>query len=260
MVSAFLFSGRSPFRLDKIPLKGSLTKALVKRMAPQPVFSMSDDSFFREVNEELRQDQARALWDRYGPAFLGLAVAVVLATAAYVGWQYWQETKANKSGDDFSAALQLANSGKSDEALAALDNLEKDGYGAYPLLARMRAGTVLFEKGDFDGAVKQFDEVAADTSIPEAVRDMARLRAALILVDKGTYDDVSKRVESLTSDTNTLRHSAREALGLSAWKAGKAKDALALFDQISSDDGAPRNVRQRATLMAELIRGSGDAS
>ena len=39
-----------------------------------------------------------------------------------------------------------------------------------------------------------------------------------------------------------------------------AKDALALFDQIASDDGAPRNVRQRATLMSELIRGSGDAS
>lgn len=221
---------------------------------------MSDDSFFREVNEEIRQDQARALWDRFGPAFIVVAVAVVLATAAYVGWEYWVETKANKSGDDFSAALQLANSGKSDEALTALEALEKDGYGAYPVLARMRAATVLFEKGDAAGAVKEFDEVSADTAIPQSLRDMSRLRAALILVDTGSYEDVSSRVEPLTDDTNTLRHSAREALGLSAWKGGKAKDALALFDQIASDDGAPRNVRQRATLMSELIRGSGDAS
>ena len=43
---------------------------------------MSDDSFIREVNEELRQDQAKALWDRYGPIVLGIAVAVVLATAS----------------------------------------------------------------------------------------------------------------------------------------------------------------------------------
>ncbi len=221
---------------------------------------MSDDSFFREVNEEIRQEQARALWDRFGPAFIVVAVAVVLATAAYVGWEYWVETKANKSGDDFSAALQLANSGKSDEALAALDALEKDGYGAYPVLARMRAATVLFEKGDAPGAVKEFDEVSNDSAIPQSLRDMSRLRAALILVDTGSYEDVSSRVEPLTNDTNTLRHSAREALGLSAWKSGKAKDALALFDQIASDDGAPRNVRQRATLMSELIRGSGDAS
>lgn len=221
---------------------------------------MSDDSFFREVNEELRQDQAKALWNRYGPAFIGLAVAVVLATAAFVGWEYWVETRANKSGDDFSAALQLANSGKNDEALAALDALEKDGYGAYPLLARMRAATVLKQKGDVAGAVKEFDEVSADGSIPDAIRDMARLRSALILVDTGPYEEVSKRVETLTSDTNMLRHSAREALGLSAWKAGKAKDAISLFEQIADDDSAPRNLRQRATLMSELIRGSGDAS
>jgi len=219
-----------------------------------------DDSFIREVNEELRQDRARALWDRFGPAFIGLAVAVVLATAAFVGWEYWVESQANKSGDEFSAALQLANSGKNDEALAALAALEKDGYGAYPLLARMRAATVLGQKGDFTGAVKEFDEVSGDGSIPHAIRDMARLRAALILVDNGTYEDVSARVEPLTADTNTLRHSAREALGLAAWKSGKAKDAIALFDQIASDDGAPRNLRQRATLMSELIRGSGDAS
>jgi hypothetical protein len=221
---------------------------------------MSDDSFFREVNEELRRDQAKALWERFGPAVIGLAVAVVLGTAAYVGWEYWVETRANKSGDDFSAALQLANSGKSDEALAAFDALEKDGYGAYPVLARMRAATVLFEKGDFAGAVKEFDEVANDSSIPGSIRDLARLRAALILVDNGSYDEVSARAEPLIADTNTMRHSAREALGLSAWKAGKTKDALALFDQIASDDGAPRNLRQRATLMSELIRGSGAAS
>ena len=156
---------------------------------------MSDDSFIREVNEELRQDQAKALWDRYGPAFIGLALLVVLATAAYVGWQYWTESKANKSGDDFSAALLLANGGKNDDALAALDALEKNGYGAYPLLARMRAATVLFQKGDFTGAVAGFDEVSNDNSIPQALRDMARLRAALILVDKGSYADVSSHAE-----------------------------------------------------------------
>ena len=221
---------------------------------------MSDDSFIREVNEELRKDQAKALWDRYGPIALVVAVLVVLGTAAFVGYEYWVETRANRSGDDFSQALQLANEGKNDEALGALQALEADGYGAYPILARMRAATVLAAKGDFKGAVAGFDEVSNDNSIPEALRDMARLRAALILVDKGSYADVSSRAEQLTNDTNTLRHSAREALGLSAWKEGRSADALKLFDQISSDDGASRNARQRATLLAELIRGSGAAS
>ncbi|MDP3896225.1 MAG: tetratricopeptide repeat protein [Mesorhizobium sp.] len=221
---------------------------------------MSDDSFIREVNEEMRQDQARAIWDRYGPMLIGVAVLVVLLTGAWVGYDYWTKSRANASGDRFSQALKLANEGKNDEAITALSALEKDGHGAYPLLARMRAATVLADKGDFDGAVKAFDAVAADGSIPGAIRDMARLRAALLLVDHGSQADVAARVELLTADTNPLRHSAREALALSAWKEGKPADALPLFDQISADAGAPRNVRERATLMSDLIRGSGDAS
>jgi hypothetical protein len=221
---------------------------------------MSDDSFIREVNEELRQDQAKALWDRYGMYALGIALVVVLATAAYVAYDYWERGRANASGDAFSQALTLANQGKTDEALAAMEALEKDGYGAYPLLARMRAATVLIDKGDFAGAVAAFDAVADDNSIPDAIRDMARLRAGYVLVDHGTYADVSRHVEVLANDTNPLRNSAREALGLAAWKEGRMDDALKLFQQISADPQAPRNTRQRAAMMAELIHSSGDAS
>jgi hypothetical protein len=48
---------------------------------------MSDDSFIREVNEEIRREQAQALWDRFGPALLGIAILIVLGTAAVVGYR-----------------------------------------------------------------------------------------------------------------------------------------------------------------------------
>jgi hypothetical protein len=221
---------------------------------------MADDNFIREVNEEIRKEQVKALWDRYGAAVVAAVVLILLGTAAYVGYRYWDETRANHSGDAYSQALALADSGKGEEALAAFTQLEKDGYGAYPLLARMRAATVKADSGDVAAAVQDFDAVAADNAIPSILRDMARLRAALLLVDHGSFADVSSRVEALTSDTTPLRHSAREALGLAAWKDGKSADALKLFDQIVADEAAPRGVRERATMMAGLIRGSGAAS
>ena len=48
---------------------------------------MADDSFIREVNEELRKEQAKAVWNRFGPLMIGIAILVVLATAAYVGYR-----------------------------------------------------------------------------------------------------------------------------------------------------------------------------
>lgn len=221
---------------------------------------MSDDSFFREVDSELRQDQAKALWDRFGSYIIGGAIAIVVGTAAFVAWDHWTTNKANASGDIYLQALAQAREGKTDEAKASLEKLEAEGYGAYPVLARLRTATLLSQSGDFKGAVAGFDAVAADTSVPTSIREMARLRAAFVLVDHGTYAEVAQRVEPLTADTNALRHSAREALALSAWKEGRAADAATLFDQITEDEATPMNLRRRAEMMSELIRGSGSAS
>ncbi len=219
---------------------------------------MSDDTFIREVNEEIRREQAQAIWDRYGPAAIVIAVLIVLGTAAWVAYDYWDSSRANAAGDKFSQALVLANGGKADEALAALKELEDNGYGAYPLLARMRAATVLADKGDFAGAVTGFDAVAADSSIPVAIRDMARLRAAFVLIDNGSYQDVATRAEPLAADTNPLRFSAREAIGPVRLEGGQSRSTRSSSSTRSPPIRACRaTLRDRARLLAELIRGSG---
>lgn len=220
---------------------------------------MSDDSFIREVNEEFRQDQAKALLRKYGAYALAAAVGLVLVVGAWLAYDYWRAYRAGLSGDDIARATVLAREGKNDEALAAYRAVIADGHGAYPVLARMGIGAVLARTGDTAGAVAEFDAVSANGSLPQALRDTASLRAAFILVDSGSYADVAARVEGLTADTNAMRHSAREALGLAAWKEGRAADALGFFEEIENDQGAPANIRRRAALMSELIQGSGVA-
>lgn len=218
---------------------------------------MSDDSFIREVEEELRSDRLQNIWKRYGPFVIGAAVAIVLATAGYRAWEYYTDSRASTSGDRFLAALNEADEGNTEAALAELRALEQDGYGAYPVLARMRAATVLQQQGDTAGAVAAFDAVAADGSAPDAIRDIARIRAAYILVDSGSASEVAQRAEPLASDNHPMRHAAREALGLAAWKAERLADARTLFQQILDDPAAPRNTMQRASLMLDLITATG---
>jgi hypothetical protein len=221
---------------------------------------MADDSFIREVDEELRQDQMKAFWQRYGKVLIGVAVLVVLGTAGWNGYRYWIETEANSSGDQFIEALDLAKAGNQEDASKKHAELERDGFGAYPALARLRQASLDAEAGKTDQAVSGFDAASNDHALPQSLRDLASLRAAYLLIDSGSYDDVAKRAETLTAEGNPMRFSAQEALGLAAWKAGKFADALKIFDAINGEAQTPANLRHRANLMAELIRGSGKAS
>lgn len=221
---------------------------------------MSDDSFFREVNEELRSERLRTFWARYGWMIIAGFILIVVATAAWRGYEYWQSRQAAASGDAFLQALTLANEGQAEEALAALETLQNEGHGAYPVLARMRAATLQAESGDVDAAIAAFREIGEDGAAPQAVREVAQVRAAYLLVDHGSYDDVLAAVGPLATDDHALRHSARETLGLAAWKAGDLETAGDWFDQIASDEDAPVGFSQRAEIMLDLIAAaSGEA-
>jgi hypothetical protein len=214
----------------------------------------NNDLFVREVDDEIRQDQLKSLWRRFGPILIAAAVLIVAGVGGWRGYQYWNENRANVSGDRFLAALDQARDGNTAEALKSLETLQADGTGAYPLLAKLRAAGILAET-DAKAAVAAFDAVAADGSVAQPLRDIARLRAAYLLVDHGTYDEVAARAEPLSADGNAMRHSAREALGLAAWKAGNIDNARLLFEQIANDAQAPDGLAQRVQVMLSLISG-----
>ncbi|APO75605.1 hypothetical protein AM571_CH02800 [Rhizobium etli 8C-3] len=221
--------------------------------------AFNDDSFIREVNEELRSDQMKGAWRRFGRYVIAIAVLIVVGTAGKVAFDYWDDNRSSGTGDQFLAAMKLADENKSDEALAALATLEKEGHGAYPVLARMRAASVRAQKGDNAAAISDFEAIGKDQSVPEAVRDAARMRAGWLLIENGTYEQVSGAVEDMAIPANAFRHSAREALGLAAYKAGNMAQARQWYQAIADDAASPRNIANRAQIMLDNITASGKA-
>lgn len=222
--------------------------------------AFNDDSFIREVNEELRSDQFRTAWQRYGRYVIALAAVIVIGTAGERIYAYWQTSQASASGDAFLAANDLAKANKPDEAMAALSQLEKDGFASYPVLARLRAAALKAEKGDAAGAIADYAVIAKDSAIPAAIQDVARLRGAWLMVDTGTYEQVSAEAETLTATTNPMRHSAREVLGLTAYRLGDYKRARDWFQAIADDPESPRNIARRAQMLLDVIAASGKAA
>jgi hypothetical protein len=208
---------------------------------------------FREVDEDLRREQLKKLWDRYGSYVIALAILIVVATAGYRFWQYWQDSQAQASGDRFVAALKLGDQGKHNEAIAALTDLTRNGSGGYPVLAGFRAAAEKAAADDTKGAVAEYDAIAASGGAPGLIRDLARLRAALLLAESASVAELTTRIGDLAETGNGWRHTAREILGLAAFRENDLATARKYFGEITADKETPSGLRQRAQLILAVI-------
>lgn len=221
---------------------------------------MSESDFIREVDEELRDEQLKKAWDRFGPIVIGIALLIVLATAANKGWDYWKESQAAQSGDAFLAALALSDEGKSAEALVAFEVLQKEGTGGYPVLAKMRLAGEAAKEGKIDEAISQFNALASDSAVDKNIQDLARLRAASLQLDQGLFDEVILQLSSLM-DESAFRHSAREFVMLGYLEKTEFDKAMPIAERIVQDAESPAPLRQRAEVYVSYIRSQiGDVS
>jgi hypothetical protein len=211
---------------------------------------LSDESLFREVDEEVRQEQFKKLWDRYGNLIIAACLVVIVGVAGFEGWKFWQKRQAEAAGDAFYSAVTLAGTGKADEALKQFQSI---GHPGYAVLGRIRQASVLAAQGSTEQGVQLYDSVAADNSADATLRDLARLRAAAVLADSASIADLETRLNPLTAAGNPWRHMARELLAAAHWRNKDYANADKIVQDILADLETPANMRQRAQMLAELL-------
>ena len=119
---------------------------------------------FNEIDEDLRREQLKKIWDRYSVLIIAAAVLVIAAVGGWRGYQYLQAQKAAVAGSAFEAAANLADQNKSAEAEEAFTKLAATAPASYRSLSRLRAAAEA-GKRDPKAAVKLYDEIAADGTV-----------------------------------------------------------------------------------------------
>jgi hypothetical protein len=211
---------------------------------------VTDESLIREVDEEVRQDEYKKIWGRHGNTLIAAIAAVVLGVAGFEGWKYYQRTQAEMASVVYFDAVQKANDGKYDDALAALAAVKHPGYEQ---LAKFREAAVVAEKGDAAKAIAAYDAIVADTGTDVVLADLARIRQGYLLVDTATPDELLTKLGMFDKEGNAWRHAAREIFGLAAYRVKDFSMADRYMNAIYADPEAPQAMKQRAQVLVQLI-------
>ena len=207
---------------------------------------------FDEVDEDVRRDQLKKIWDQYSIYIVGGAFLIIAAVGGWRGYAYLEAKKAAEAGAAFDKASELSDQNKHTEAEAAFADLAAKAPSGYRVLARLRVAAEAASR-DPQAAAKLYDDIAADRSVGAPEQDLARVRAAGLLLETSAYADMLQRLEPATVPGATFRHTARELLALSAWRANDTAAARQWLDVIANDGETPASLRSRAEALQALL-------
>lgn len=212
-----------------------------------------NDSFLREVNEEVRREQLMKLWERFGTVIIAGVVLLIGGVAVYKWNESRRIAEEQRTGARFEAASRLAAERKTDDAMAAFAAIAKDGPAGYGALARVRIAGEHAKAGRTAEALSAYEALSADTATDQLLRDFAALQAAMLRLDHADWTEMKNRLTPLVGEQGAWRAQAREILGLAALKAGQSEEATKLFEQILGDRAATGGLSRRAQEMLAVL-------
>ncbi len=215
--------------------------------------SEDEKLLLRQIEEEVRREQYLKLWKQYGVYLVGGVVAMVVAIGGWQWYTAYQLQRAQTAGAQFSEALARFDADKKEDGLKGLEQIAKEGSPAYAVLAKLRLAGEHREAGAPDKALALYQEVAKNSSVDRYLASFAELQIGSLKVDSGSWTEVENHLKPLIGDDVPWRFSARELIGIAAFKHGKWAEAREAYSALLTGEGVPGALRQRAQLALALI-------
>lgn len=213
----------------------------------------SSEAFLREVDEDLRRDQAQAFAKRYATIIAG---AVLLLLAAIGGWLYWQDRQSKIAAADsetLTAAMDDIAAKRITIVGPSLDKLTNSPSEGIATEAKLAQASVALAGGNRASAIAIYRSVADDKGLAQPFRDLANLRLVTLEFDSIKPEAVIARLEPLAKPGTPWFGSAGELTAMAMLKQGRKAEAGRLFAAIAADNDVPDTIRSRAVQIAGTL-------
>lgn len=210
----------------------------------------SGESFAREVDENLRRDQAAEFARRFGRWLVLGFVLLLAAIGGFIYWQHRQDERARQQSEELNAVLTDIGENRTATVPARLERLAASGNRAYRASALLTQAALALERNDRADAIRRYSAIAADSGMPRPYRDAATIRATALEYDALKPANVIARLAPLAKPGGPWFGSAGEMTALAMLKQGRRAEAARLFARIARDSSVPGSIRDRAMQMA----------
>ena len=210
------------------------------------------EEFIKEVDEDLKEEKRVKLWKKLLPYVLGFSFGIILITSSFVFWESHTKKTNQNLGDEFTAAVDLANENDIDAALLALDRIVDKGSDGYATIAKMKKASLLIDKGNYDEGLSIYLDLEKN-AVDQSFRDIATILYVLNSMDKIDSEVLLRKIQPL-ENSKVWQSSALELKAFIYLKDKKNVSAKEVFQSILNLKSSPSSLSTRARNMIEYLK------
>ncbi|MDR1026066.1 MAG: tetratricopeptide repeat protein [Lactobacillus sp.] len=222
-------------------------------MKKKNVSNIKDDAFLREVSEEVKGDNIKMIWKKYGLLII-ICVAVILTVA--VSWETIKSRKVVNSEamiEEYTYAISLQSQGKYDQSLAIFQRMVDDGLEVYRDAAKVQISNIYFEQGKFSEAIALLQEIINDKSVNKQFHDMSVIKLVTYKLDTAPRDEIVNLLTPIATTAGSWSNIAKEMLAMLYIREGDFIQARAMYIDILNSPEADDDLRLRVKDMLSTI-------
>ncbi len=212
-----------------------------------------EDSFIREINEELKNENIRKLWDKYGLHLIVALVVILTLTVSFETLKNWRIKRFEDASNTYAYALALQGMDRTDESINVLQKLQQGSSGIYADIAQMQIANILLEQGKNTEASALLESIVQDKKITPQIRDIAAVKLASYKLDSAPAEEISALLQPLQQEGNSWKNVAKEILAMLEIREKNMEEARRLYSEIAGDPQASENIRSRAQDMLSVL-------
>lgn len=237
-------------------------KAVVKKSSPvvktrgrrdlsdvNPDFT---DAFINEVDEDVKNDNLKVLWNRYGVLVVAFVVIAVSLTVSFDRIKSWKTMQNQRKTTEYMTAAQL-NQNDPEATIAALQAVSRKDKGIFSDFARLQIANVLLSQDKVDEALAALENIAGDAQVNTEIKHIALVKLATFKLDTMDRQSFEQLLQPITSGNSSWQPVAQDLLALSAIKNGDIQTARSIYENILKMEDLPENFKVKVQDMLSSI-------
>lgn len=209
------------------------------------------DAFIQEVDEDVKNDSLKALWDKYGLFVIAFVVIAVSAAVSFDRLQAWRIAANQRKTEAYVTATQVGAT--PEEKISNLQQISKDNQGLFSDFAKLQIANILLADGKQDEALAALEKLANEKEVNKEVKHVALMKLATYRVDTMSKDEFAALLQPVLAENSSWTPMAQDLLALSAIQNGDIETAREIYTKLLKIKDLPESFRNKVQDMLASI-------